>query len=294
MKTTCIYLGLGCFALVALLFFYTPSLPEAHGHLETKLYLGESENQPLIVGFGGGEGGNAWTSARWSKARQKFIDEGYAFLAIGYFGGRHTPSTLDRISLDAIHDSIQSIAQHPLIDAQKIALIGGSKGAELILNLASIYSDYSAVAAIVPAHVSMPALTYWANTSSWMHQGQPLPYAQAPMSTIIPAIQGDLLGAFNIILADSSNVKKALIPLEKINGSILLLSAENDEQWPSTYMSNQIGKRLKANQFAFHFEHIAIQGSHAAPLNHLDSVFNFLNSHFRYSKTTHTSMSSLD
>ncbi|MBA6157355.1 hypothetical protein H3Z83_12630 [Tenacibaculum sp. S7007] len=35
--------------------FHRPSLSEYHGKIQSKLYLGESENQPLIVGFGGGE-----------------------------------------------------------------------------------------------------------------------------------------------------------------------------------------------------------------------------------------------
>lgn len=32
---------------------------------ESLLYLGESENQPLVVGLGGSEGGNAWASDHW-------------------------------------------------------------------------------------------------------------------------------------------------------------------------------------------------------------------------------------
>ncbi len=37
----------------------TPELPENYGKIESRLYLGEGENQPLIVGLGGAEGGNA-------------------------------------------------------------------------------------------------------------------------------------------------------------------------------------------------------------------------------------------
>jgi len=34
---------------------------------ESVLYLGKGNNQPLIVGLGGSEGGNAWTSDYWKK-----------------------------------------------------------------------------------------------------------------------------------------------------------------------------------------------------------------------------------
>ena len=112
--------------------------------------------------IGGGEGGNAWASDYWKELRNEFIKKGYAFLAIGYFGMENTPAFLDRISLNAIHDSIVNIAKNPKINRNKIALIGGSKGGELVLNLASRYQDINAVVAIVTSHVSFPALTYTA------------------------------------------------------------------------------------------------------------------------------------
>ena len=42
-------------------FTYVPPLSERHGVVETKLYLGYSQKQPLLVAFGGGGGGNDWT-----------------------------------------------------------------------------------------------------------------------------------------------------------------------------------------------------------------------------------------
>ena len=39
-------------------------------NVESVLYLGNGRCQPLIVGFGGSEGGNAWTSDYWKKTRE--------------------------------------------------------------------------------------------------------------------------------------------------------------------------------------------------------------------------------
>lgn len=36
-------------------------------NIESVLYLGKGKNQPLIVGLGGSEGGNAWASDYWKK-----------------------------------------------------------------------------------------------------------------------------------------------------------------------------------------------------------------------------------
>ncbi|MEB2778688.1 hypothetical protein SYJ56_25495 [Algoriphagus sp. D3-2-R+10] len=94
-------------AILVLFLFYlgsrTPSLPENYGQLDTRLYLGDSENQPLIVAFGGGSGGNDWERNYLKDKREEFLARGFAILAIGYFKTVHSPNTLDRISLNAIY-----------------------------------------------------------------------------------------------------------------------------------------------------------------------------------------------
>ena len=72
-------------------------------NIESKFYLGNGKNQPLIVGLGGSEGGNAWTSDYWKKTRNQFIEKGHAFLAIGYFGAKGTPDTLQKIAIEDVH-----------------------------------------------------------------------------------------------------------------------------------------------------------------------------------------------
>ena len=64
--------------------------------------------------------------------RNGFHDRGYAVLAIGYFKANGTPNQLDRISLDAIAEAIFKVAEHQQIDSSRIALIGGSKGGEIV------------------------------------------------------------------------------------------------------------------------------------------------------------------
>lgn len=274
-------LALVCIGGTAFLEFYTPALPQNHGKLDMELFLGDSTNQPLLVGFGGGEGGNAWASDYWKETREKFLEEGYAFLAIGYFGQENTAEHLDRIPLEGIYDSIMKVAELPALRKDKIALIGGSKGAELILNLASRYKEFSSVVAIVPGHASFPALSPMANTSSWTYLGEEVPFVPATYGAVPAMMNGDLLEAFSIMLEDESAVKAARIEVEKIEGSILFLSAKEDEMWPSTEMSNHMMESLKAADFQYEYAHIAFEGGHTEPLNHLDLVFTFLAEHFR-------------
>ena len=63
-------------------------------NVESVLYLGKNKHQPLVVGLGGSEGGNAWASDYWKTTRDQFIEKGYAFLAIGYFGAEGTPEQI--------------------------------------------------------------------------------------------------------------------------------------------------------------------------------------------------------
>jgi uncharacterized protein len=279
-KITCLAIiclvGLG----IVYLFNYVPPISKQHGALETILYLGEAEKQPLIVAFGGGGGGNDWSRKYHKPKRDSLKSKGYAILAIGYFKSDGTPSSLDRISLDAIRDSIVAIAKHPKIDASKIILMGGSRGGELVLNLASRYDDFKGVIAMSTSHVTFPAITWSANTSSWTYQNKEVPYVPTLLKTISPALKGDLYSAHSMMLEDKEAVKKAEIAVENINGPILLLSGISDEQWPATEMSDQIMQRLHQHNYKQSYAHIKLNGGHIAPLEHFDLVYDYLDMYF--------------
>ena len=260
--------------------FYTPPLSENYGKVDAKLFVGDSSDQPLIVAFGGSQGGNTWTEDYWAEMRKKFIEQGYAILSIGYFNTKNTPETLDRISINAIHETIKKVSNHPKINGNKIALLGTSRGGELVLNIASRYNDIDAVVALVPSHVTFPALTPTANTSSWNFNDEELPYIKVPLKAIIPSIRGDSQRAWELYMENEKNSINFVIEVEKINGPILLLSAKDDELWPSKYMSDRIANRLKEKQFKYYYQHFSFEGRHHDTKNHFDVVFQFLDEHF--------------
>ncbi|NAY91729.1 prolyl oligopeptidase family serine peptidase [Muricauda sp. JGD-17] len=263
------------------IFTYVPDLSDQYGIVESKLYLGNAVKQPLVVAFGGGDGGNDWTRNYLKGKRDSLNQKGYALLAIGYFKSSGTSRHLDRISLNAIRDTILAVAQHPKIDSSKIVLMGGSRGGELVLNLACRYPEFSGVIAMSAPHVSFPAITWTANTSSWMYNDKEVPYVPAPFETISPALKGDLYTAHAMMLEDKEAAKKAEIQVENINGAILILSGKNDELWPASEMSSQIINRLRENDFKHYYQHIQLDGGHIAPLEHFDLVYDFLERHFK-------------
>lgn len=279
-KRIVLTLTLALISGIVYIFTYVPNLSKQHGVVETLLYLGDSNNQPLIVAFGGAEGGIDWHRNYMKNKRDSLIQKGYALLAIGYFNAEGTPRNLDRISLDAISDTIMNIAKrNSKINESKIALIGGSRGGELVLNLASRCNHFNAVIAMSTSNVSFPAITWSANTSSWTFKGEEVPYVPAPLKTILPALKGDLYTAHKMILENKKAVKNAEIEVENINGAILILSGKNDDQWPASEMSDKLVQRLKNKKFKHHYQHIKLKGGHTAPLKNFNLIYDFLDKH---------------
>lgn len=249
-------------------------------NIESKLYLGAGKNQPLIVGLGGSEGGNAWTSDYWKETRDRFIEKGYAFLAIGYFGAKGTPKILEKIAIEDVHNAIEVAKENKKIDKTKTAIVGGSRGADLALLLGSYYNDINCVVGIVASNVTFPGNTDHFTTSTWTYQNKELPFVPVNDEAVPFLMKRDLRGTFEAMLKDSIAAEKAVIKIEKINGPILLISATKDEISPSTPMAEKMIARLKTYNFKHKYEHIAIEGEHSAPLKHFDLVFKFLETNF--------------
>ena len=281
--------ALGAYMWWVVASFDTQALPANHGKVAVELYAGDEHGpatgattkRPLLVGLGGAEGGNAWASPAWSRQRARFLEQGYAMLALGYFGAPGTPQKLDRISLDAIHAAILQAAADPRVDGRCIAVIGGSRGAEAALLLASYFPDIDAVVALVPGSAVFAAGTQAMVTPGFSLHDQPLPFVPVPWSTTGDLLTGNLRGAFEKMMRDTGAMERAAIAVENINGPILFVSATRDEAWPSKEMSDAMMQRLQAHGFAHATEHIVVEGGHREPLDEFPRIEAFLDAHFR-------------
>lgn len=248
--------------------------------VESILYLGQGKQQALIVGLGGSEGGNAWASDYWKKTRDQFIANGYAFLAIGYFKANGAPDTLNKIAIDAVYNAIKMAADTKHVNTKNIAIIGGSRGADLALLLGSYYSDIHCVVSIVGSNAVFPGHTNHFSTPCWIYQGKELPFVPVNDASVPYLMKRDLRGAFEAMLNDTVAVEKASIKVERIKGPVLFLSATKDEICPSVSMAETMMARLKQANFKYPYEHKVIEGGHSEPLKHFDLVFDFLETHF--------------
>ncbi len=275
-------IGIGVLGLVLVLFVTLSrfSLPRNHGAVDYKLFLSTQEKRPLVVAFGGSEGGMVYADQETQDLRDSILGLGYHFLAMGYFGTPTTPKDLDRISLDAIYDTIKSVSQLPMVDQDRIAVFGGSRGGELVLNLASRFKEIDAVIAIVPTNVSLPSKFGWGETSSWTFKREEIPWISASDESLKLIGKGDFYGGFSQMIENQQFNMESEIAVERINSAILLISASQDEVWPSTLMCNKMMKRLEGNNFQHFYEHVELDGGHAGFTADYGLILEFLKQHF--------------
>jgi dienelactone hydrolase len=69
-----------------------------------------------------------------------------------------------------------------------------------------------------------------------------------------------LIELYRPALNDKEGVERALMPVEKVNGPVLLVSGRDDALWPSTQMADEVIQRLKKFHHPHRSEHLAYDG----------------------------------
>ncbi|MEO1011509.1 MAG: acyl-CoA thioester hydrolase/BAAT C-terminal domain-containing protein, partial [Bacteroidota bacterium] len=213
------------------------------------------EKNIAIMYFGGSSGGYPFDPYY----QNKLTKLGYPCIGVAYFKTKNTPKILSEIPLEYFEQAIEMYLERPEIMGKKLVIIGISKGGELSLLLASKYSGINGVIAEVPSHVVWEGINAdWgsSNSSSWSYQGEPIPYVPDDTSS-----QNSFLELYELSLQQKEYVEKARIPVEKIKGPILIVSGVDDKMWPSTFMGDEVIKRLKDNNFPYWYRHDAYQNA---------------------------------
>jgi dienelactone hydrolase len=111
---------------------------------------------------------------------------------------------------------------------------GHSRGGELALQLGALYPQIHAVVAYVPANVRYPSCCDRSMGPAWTAGGRALAY-------VLPRNPG------------AAGQMQAQIAVERIQGPILVISAQDDGVWPSSAMTAAIQQRLKDDHFKYEF-----------------------------------------
>jgi len=201
-----------------------------------------------------GSGGTKWTSMA-----QRLAHHGHSVLALSYFN-RGTdngivPNSLEMIPLEYFDAPKAWLKKQKETSNDGVILIGLSKGAELALVLSAHDSDYSGVIGLSPSTVVWAGIpkkmsTIMSAPSSWSYKGKGLPFVPyVTMSNLLKTGLKDKTSDRHIAsIAAYNNVEKALINVEKIDSSILVLSGGRDDMWPANEMAANICERANLNQ----------------------------------------------
>lgn len=198
--------------------------------------------QPALLVLGGSEGGKQ-TSTRMAAGLHA---QGYATLALAYFDEEGLPKQLQAIPLEYFVRALDWLARQPGVDATRIGVIGGSKGAEAALLLASRDRRVRAVVASTPTDHAWQSVDWngWSDTPSWTEGGNPVPYLRyAPFD---PA--AGLRAMYDRSVADAPPAQReaARIPVERSDAAILLLAGGQDALWGAVEASDRIAATLAA------------------------------------------------
>ncbi len=213
---------------------------------------------PALLVLGGSEGGVGGSAA----LGRAFAAQGYTVLGLAYFRAEGLPAHMEEVPLEYFDAAVEWLASQPEVDPERLGVYGVSKGGEAALLVASRNDRLRAVAAGVPSNVVWQNInrTDFTPRSSWTAGGAPLEYAPYDFSNGFTSIFALYNGTI-----ESGAPAAAEIPVERINGPVLLISGREDTIWPSSRMSDLVMARLDANDFAFFHTHLAFDDAgHAA------------------------------
>ena len=209
--------------------------------------------RPAVVVFGGSDGGLYTTVEAALLAAH-----GYPALALAYFREPGLPQTLQRIPLEYFVRAIRWLATQPDVDPDRLVVEGTSRGSEAALLLGVHYPQLvHAVIARVTNDVVLCGITPSLQCAgpAWTLNGASIPYTQEfddPSPTDVP---------------------DAAIPVEMIQGPILLSCGDADALWDSCPFAHAIQARLEVHRFAPPYQLAEYpDAGHGAGLNEAPSV----------------------
>ena len=208
--------------------------------LYADLYL--NDGKPLIVVIGGSRAG-IWSI---SPLLADYLKNHFSVLIFAYFGVPGLPGTLRNVPLEYFINGINRVKEMLTLKNEDITFIGNSKGAEATLLVVSKYYNTSNVVACVPSCYGWQGITKtWKDMffirPSWTYGAKGIPYIRMKfdVETIRQLMKKSYCASYQKGIAENLN-EAALIDLSNFKGKLLLLSAENDNYWPSKVMCQTI------------------------------------------------------
>lgn len=233
------------------------------GLVGTLFHALDGTAHPGVILIGGSEGGLHEVDAALLAAH------GFSVLALAYFGMPGVPPTLVDIPLEYFATAVAYLQTSPSVAGERVGIMGGSRGGEAALLAAAMFDGIAAVVSTVgsavvtqgiPRAASLPDILR-TPAASWTYRGTPLPYLPYTVTdqleeSVRTGAPVELRTAFVPALGDREIVKRATIPVERIQGGVLLISAGDDRMWPSGPLSDIALPRLQRARHPYPYRHL--------------------------------------
>ena len=219
-------------------------------------YPPDAGRLPAVIVLSGSEGGIPRPGAHAGGLASR----GYVVLALGYFNADGLPPLLRNIPLEYFATAVDWLKAQPSVEPSHIGVLGTSRGGELALLLGATYpSAFRVVVANVPSSVVWPGLSSDAETPSWTVKGKPVTAVPGYFTRADLALSGR--ERFLKRMKDAAALARAAIPVERIEGPVLLFSGKDDQLWPSDVFAENIVRRLKQHRFKHPVEHYSYENA---------------------------------
>jgi dienelactone hydrolase len=213
---------------------------------------------PVVITLGGSSPGIFTAPA------VPFASRGFAALALAYFGMERLPRELIRIPLEYFGTAIRWCIGRKELRPESIGVAGASRGGELALLVAATYPEIVAAVGWAPSGVTYGGVGLSTDqpVAAWSRDGFDLPFARFERAAVdwsqspIRLTPGFLAG-----VSDVATVTEAEIPVERINGPVVLISGSDDQVWPSNLLAEIAMRRLRRCRHPFSFEHLCYEGA---------------------------------
>ena len=227
--------------------------------LVATMFHHEDGARPGVIIVGGSGGGLSIDHPALLASR------GYAVMSLGYFAMPGLPRDLMEIPLEYFEKAIAWMGRHRGVRRGKLAVIGASRGGELVLLLGATFPQITAVIAYVPSGVVWPGIgaSDVPMRSAWTLGGEQVPciatttrglevWNKSPVA---------LTSWFLECLKNRESTARAEIAVEKIGGPVLMFSGTDDQMWPSLNLADLAMQRLIAHDFPHSHEHVSYAGA---------------------------------
>ncbi|XP_068110311.1 acyl-coenzyme A thioesterase 1-like [Hyperolius riggenbachi] len=163
--------------------------------------------------------------------------KGFATLALAYYNFEDLPKKMKDLRLEYFEEAVNYMLQHPKVKGPGIGLLGHSKGAELVLSMASFLKGITATAVVNGSIANVVSALHYKDITLL-----PVGYDSSKLTFPVPGI-ADIRDVYLNPLEEPN--RQSLIPIGNADCKFLFIVGEDDRNWNSTFYAQAACKLLE-------------------------------------------------